>query len=372
MAEEKDAERYMRRALELAARARGRTSPNPMVGAVLVSEGTVVGEGFHRRAGAPHAEVEAIAAAGAEASGADLYVNLEPCAHHGRTPPCAEAVARAGIRRVYASLRDPNPRVAGRGADMLRSSGIDVFFGLLEGEAARLNEIYLKHIRTKRPFVILKSAMTLDGKIATRTGDSRWVSGEESRLQVHRMRDYVDAVMVGIGTVLADDPRLTVRIPGGGQGGPLRVVVDPELRTPPEAAMLSRAGGGAVLLAAAEGASPVRAEELMRQGAEIIYLESREGRIDLASLMQRLEARGVTSVLLEGGSGIASSALEAGIVDKVVSFIAPKIVGGREAPTPVGGSGRELMAEALELHGVTYTPCGRDVMVEGYLSGGTA
>lgn len=361
---------YMARAIELAAQGLGRTSPNPMVGAVVVRGGRIIGEGYHRRAGESHAEVAAIAAAGAGARGADLYVNLEPCSHQGRTPPCTDAVLEAGISRVFASMEDPNPLVSGRGGSLLREKGVVVAFGLLSTEASRLNECYIKYISRGLPFVILKSAMSLDGKTATMTGDSRWVSGPESRREVHRIRDAVDGVLVGIGTVLADDPMLTTRLPRGTGMHAARIVVDPFLKMPAAARMLEDKEGGPVFVAALEKAPVDRAAALRRRGAGILFCQEKEGRLDMVSLMKSLAGREMTSLLIEGGSAVAASALESGIVDKIVCFIAPKIVGGRDAPTPVGGKGVDLMRDALELRDVTYDRCGEDLMAQGYLSPG--
>jgi diaminohydroxyphosphoribosylaminopyrimidine deaminase/5-amino-6-(5-phosphoribosylamino)uracil reductase len=359
--------RYMLRTLELAVEARGRTSPNPMVGAVVVRGDRVVGEGYHRMAGGLHAEAQALGEAGGEARGADLYVNLEPCSHFGRTPPCTESIIEAGVARVFAAIEDPNPLVAGKGAKRLRRAGISVRFGLAVDEATRLNEAFLKFIRTGLPFVFIKSAMTLDGKTATRTGDSRWVSGEESRALVHGMRDGVDAVMVGIGTVIADDPRLTTRLPRGEGRNPHRIVIDPLLRIPLEARVLSPAGESRTIVVTTGRAPKDRIGKLESLGAEVMVMEG-EGRIiDLSRLMRKIGERKVTSVMIEGGAEVTASALSSGIVDKVVCFIAPKIVGGREAPTTVGGKGAGLMSDALELREVRYRPVGEDIMAEGYL-----
>jgi len=363
-------EDFMRRALELAARARGRTSPNPMVGAVIVRDDRIIAEGHHRRAGEDHAEVDAIRAAGEAARGSDLYVNLEPCSHHGRTPPCTEAVGNAGIARVFAAIEDPNPLVDGRGGERLKRSGVDVSFGLLAAEARKLNEVYLKYIQTGRPFVILKSAVSLDGKIATRTGDSRWVSGAESRARVHEMRDAVDAVLVGIGTVLADDPMLTTRLPGRVGKNPARVIVDPFLKMPRASRMLREKKGGRILVAASLGAPQGRITGLQELGVEVLLYGGDDSRIDMRELMKTLGDTGVTSVLIEGGGEVAAASLAAGIVDKVVYFVAPKIVGGREAPSAVGGQGAGLMKDAYCLNDVSYTSSGADMMVEGYLAGG--
>jgi diaminohydroxyphosphoribosylaminopyrimidine deaminase/5-amino-6-(5-phosphoribosylamino)uracil reductase len=363
-------EKYMLRALELAARARGLTSPNPMVGCVIVRGGTVAGEGFHQRAGAPHAEVMAIRDAGEETVGADLYVNLEPCSHRGRTPPCTEAIIRAGIARVYAAMEDPNPRVAGRGGEILSRAGVAVTFGLFAEAAGKLNEAYLKHVQTGLPFVFIKSAVSLDGKTATRTGESRWITGEEERAVVHEMRNGADAILVGIGTVLADDPRLTTRIPGGGGKDPNRVVMDPLLRIPHRAKVLTQGGEGKTIIVTTGQASGERADRLRKLGAEVMVMKKQGQFIDMKELMAILGKRGVASVMIEGGSEVAASALSAGVVDKVVYFIAPTIIGGKEAPGAVGGEGVSSLGDAISLRDLTYSPVGKSIMVEGYLRNG--
>lgn len=355
-----DEARFMRRALSLAARARGRTAPNPMVGAVIVSGGQIVGEGWHRRAGEPHAEVFALRDAGEAARGATLYVTLEPCCHHGRTPPCAEAVLQAGIRRVVAAMQDPFPRVDGGGFQVLRAAGVAVEAGLLEREARELNRAFIRAVETGLPWVTLKMAMTLDGKIATRTGDSRWVTGEAARRHVHRLRDACDAVMVGIGTAKADDPQLTTRLRGGRT--PLRVVVDPRAELPPEGYLARTAAELPVLMAVGEDADTGRLERL---GVQVERVPAREGRLDLDAFLRRLVGRGVHSVLCEGGAGLAGSLLERGLVDEVAWFIAPKLVGGAAAPGPIAGAGVERMAAAVPLEDVRTRRFGDDVAVFG-------
>jgi diaminohydroxyphosphoribosylaminopyrimidine deaminase/5-amino-6-(5-phosphoribosylamino)uracil reductase len=357
----------MARALELAARARGRTSPNPMVGAVLVSKEAVVGEGFHPRAGEPHAETIALEQAGDAARGSDLYVNLEPCSHHGRTPPCAEAIIQAGVARVFAAVRDPNPKVDGRGIARLREAGVKVQVGLLAAEAVRLNEVYCKNMTTGLPQVTLKIGMSLDGKTATRTGDARWITGEDSRRRVHEMRNAVDAVLVGIGTILADDPDLTTRLPGTDCRHPDRVVIDSQLRIPTRSRVLAHRNRGRTIIIAGPHAPEARVREVRALGAEVVIIEGGDRRVDLRAVVERLYALGITSVLIEGGSEIAASSLEAGIVDKLVFFIAPLLIGGREAPPVLGGRGVGPLAEAARLRDVRWSTVGADIMVEGYV-----
>lgn len=348
----------MRQALKLAARGRGRTAPNPMVGAVVVREGRVVGLGFHPRAGEPHAEVFALRQAGEAARGASLYVTLEPCCHHGRTPPCTEAVLASGVRRVVAAMPDPFPKVAGGGLRLLREAGLQVESGLLQPQAEELNRAYLKAVRTGLPWLTLKLAMTLDGKIATRTGDSRWVTGEAARRYVHRLRDWTDAVLVGSGTALADDPELTARLPGA--RNPLRVVVDSRARLPRTSKLARTARETPTLLLTGEESST---RDLEAAGVQIERIPARADRLDLEAALRRLVERGVHSVLCEGGGELAAALLERGLVDEVVWFIAPRLVGGRDAPGPLGGKGVERMADALELQNVRVRRLGQDLML---------
>jgi diaminohydroxyphosphoribosylaminopyrimidine deaminase/5-amino-6-(5-phosphoribosylamino)uracil reductase len=350
---------FMKRALALAAR--GRTSPNPMVGAVVVRGGKIVGEGYHPKAGESHAEVFALDQAGRLAKGADLYVTLEPCCHFGRTAPCTDAVIRSGVRRVFAAMQDPNPLVQGRGIEALRNAGIEAQVGLLESEARNLNRPYIKRITTGRPFVLWKAAMTLDGKIATRTGDSRWITGERARREVHRLRSRFDAILVGIGTVLADDPELTVR---GIRGAacPLRVVVDGNARIPLGAKVLS--SDAPTILVTKRDAPEDRLDALWSSGVRVLGVRDVEDRVDLRYLMTELANMGVNSVLLEGGGELAASMIEAGLVDEGLIFIAPKIIGGREAKSPVEGQGIELMSRALSVSKPRVRRFGDDIALE--------
>jgi diaminohydroxyphosphoribosylaminopyrimidine deaminase/5-amino-6-(5-phosphoribosylamino)uracil reductase len=355
--------RFMRRALRLAARARGRTAPNPMVGAVLVLDGEVVGEGWHHRAGEPHAEVMALRAAGSRAKGATLYVTLEPCCHFGRTPPCTEAVLAADIARVVAAMEDPFPRVAGGGIGRLREAGVPVETGMGEAQARELNRAYLKAVRTGLPWLTLKMAVSLDGKIATRTGDSRWVTGEAARRCVHRLRDWNDAVLVGGGTARADDPELTARLPRA--RNPLRVVLDTRAELSLDSRLIQTARDVPTVAAVAEG---VPVERLEAAGLLVERLPAVEGRLDLDALLRRLVARGVQSVLCEGGARLAGSLLDGGLVDEVAWFIAPKLVGGDAARGAVAGKGPERMADARPLRAVRVQRFGEDLGVFGYLS----
>lgn len=361
---------YMQMALELAARARGRTSPNPMVGAVVVKDGQVIGQGYHAWAGEPHAEVLALRAAGEAARGATLYVNLEPCCHYGRTGPCTDLVISAGIKRAVVAMEDPNPVVAGRGIKCLRSAGLTVTVGVLAAEAARLNEVFIKYITTKMPFVVAKVAMSLDGKIATRSGKSRWITGPAARFYGHQLRDWYDAVMVGVGTVLADDPSLTTRLPGTSGRDPVRIVLDSAARTPPGARVLARHPAARTVIATTTGASSERLAALQQAGAHVLVAGDGP-RVDLVELMKELGRQEITSVLIEGGAEVHGSALAAGIVDKVAWFIAPCIIGGRAAPGPVGGAGVEEPDQAVLLEQVAVNRFGSDICIEGYIASST-
>ncbi len=350
----------MRRALRLARKGVGKTAPNPAVGAVIARDGIVVGEGWHRRAGTPHAEIHALAMAGDAARGGDLYVTLEPCSHFGKTPPCADALIAAGVARVFIGMIDPNPMVSGRGGDRLRRAGIEVESGLLEDDCRRLNEPFIKHVTAGTPFVVLKSAMTLDGKTATPSGDSLWVSGEQSRRMVHSLRAAMDSVMVGVGTLLADDPELTVRMVRG--RNPLRIVVDSELRTEPTARLFSQGGG---VIIATSSSDTARMAALTSAGAEVIVCRSSGGRVDLRDMLQHLGSRGVQSVLLEGGETLAGEMLRQGLIDKFLFFIAPKLVGG-DGKGIFAGAGAPLMADALPMRIARTSRVGDDILLEAY------
>jgi diaminohydroxyphosphoribosylaminopyrimidine deaminase/5-amino-6-(5-phosphoribosylamino)uracil reductase len=354
---------WMDRALRLAARGIGLTSPNPMVGAVLVRDGRVVGEGAHLRAGGPHAEAVALAAAGPAARGATCYVTLEPCSHFGRTPPCADALVRDGVARVVTAMRDPSPEVDGRGLARLRAAGVPVSVGVREAQARGLNRAFVCAVTQGRPHVTLKAAMTLDGKIAAADGASRWITGDLARLEAHRLRFAADAVLVGVGTVLADDPQLTVRHAGLPPKEPLRVVVDSRLRTPAAARVLRSGDPRRAVVACVAPAPAGPAAVLRAQGNRVIELPSDGGRVDLRLLLGALRALDVIAVLAEGGAEIGGALAEAGLVDRVAFFVAPRLLGGREAPGPLGGRGRPLK-EALSLTDVVTRRLGEDLLVE--------
>jgi len=361
-------EHYMQMALELAARGRGFTSPNPLVGAVVVNNGVVVGQGFHQFAGGPHAEVRAIDAAGGTARGATLYVNLEPCNHTGRTPPCTLKILEADLKRVVIGMRDPNPRVMGSGGEFLKAKGVEITFGVCEEAAQELNEVFVKYIRTGRPFVTAKSAATLDGRIATRSGDSKWVTGEASRAFGHELRHAADAVMVGAGTIAADDPLLTARLKDRPPKDPIRIVLDPQLRTAPTARVLNPASHAETILVAGRGAPAHVRARMNLKGVRVIDAETRDGRIELDGLMDQLGKMGVTSILIEGGSRVLGSAFRAGIVDKVCFFYAPLISAGDDGLPICSGPGPEKMQDCLRLERIRTRCFGDDVLIEGYVT----
>lgn len=359
---------YMQQALALAREGVGWVSPNPLVGCVIVRQGEVVGRGYHQRYGGPHAEVFALQEAGPQAHGAVLYVNLEPCSHTGKTPPCADAVIQAGPRRVVIAGRDPNPLVAGRGIARLEAAGIAVTTGVCEADAKKLNEAFLKYITTRRPFVTLKSAITLDGKIATRTGASRWITGEEARQHGHLLRHAADAMLVGVGTVLQDDPQLTTRLLDRQGVNPLRVIVDSTLRIPPTAHILDVAAERRTLVATTARASETLCDRLRRRGVEVVCLPAADdGRVHLAALLSYLGEHGMASVLVEGGATLSAALLRQRLVDKVVFFIAPKIMGG-DGLSAIGTCGVESMEQVIHLQDVTGQRVGNDFLLEAYLT----
>jgi diaminohydroxyphosphoribosylaminopyrimidine deaminase/5-amino-6-(5-phosphoribosylamino)uracil reductase len=356
---------FMRRALELAERGRGCVEPNPMVGAVVVRGGRIVGEGLHARFGGPHAEPVAVAAAGEACRGATLYVTLEPCTHYGKTPPCVPAVLAAGFTRVVAAMIDPDPHNQGRGIEQLRAAGVEVETGLLEGEARRLNAPFVKLATRGLPFVTAKWAMSLDGKTATRTGDSRWVSSAPSRELVHTLRGQMDALLVGIGTVLADDPLLTARPPGPRTA--VRIVADSQARLPLDSQLARTVKQAPVLAATTEAAPAERRGALQAAGVEVLLLPAEAGRVSLRALLAELGRRRMSNVLLEGGGELAAAALAGGLVDKLLVFVAPKVLGGRDAPTPAGGEGVATVAQAIRAREWASRRVGDDILIEAWL-----
>ena len=352
---------FMARALELAAKGEGAVNPNPLVGAVVVAESMIVGEGWHRQFGGPHAEVHALDEAGDAANGATLYVTLEPCCHHGKTPPCTDRIIVAGIRKVVVATRDPNPAVDGKGLAILKAAGIDVVESVMESEALQQNEVFFTFMTQHRPFVHLKLAMSLDGRIATKTGDAKWISGEESRVRAHKMRCKYAAILVGVGTVTADDPMLDVRHVEG--PNPRPIVLDPTGRIPLSAQLLSNDHAPIIATHSMSEESEI---SLRKKGAEVWRLPLIDGSLDLAQLLKQVAEEGLDSILIEGGGETAASFLNAGLVDKVSLFMAPLFIGGRQAIPSIGGEGIEFMAEAIHLHRVTTEWCGADLLYEGY------
>jgi len=354
----------MQRALELAARGTGQASPGPLVGTVIVdSSQQIAGEGFYLFDKVKHAETLALEQAGDNARGGTAYVSLEPHAHQGRTSPCTDALIKAGIRRVVAPIEDPNPKVSGRGFAHLRQAGVEVSTGVRSNEATRLNEAYIHFMRTGRPFVHLKMAVSLDGKVATGSGDSRWITGEQARARVHDLRHKSDAIMIGGRTARADDPLLTDRS-GKNRRRPLvRVVIEQYLRLSPESQLAQTTDAGPVLIFACSGADPDELAALQSRGLEVVAQESV---LDLKSILEELGRRSLQSVLVEGGPSLAALMLEAGLVDKATFFVAPIIVGGQEAPSAIGGAGAEKIADALQLEDVEVAQYGRDVEITGY------
>lgn len=360
-------EKYMKLAIAQAKKAVGRVSPNPMVGAVIVKRGKIVGLEYHHQAGGPHAEINALKKAGEKARNADLYVNLEPCCHYGITPPCVGAIIESGIKRVVIGMKDPNPLVSGKGITPLKAAGITTQVGVLEEECKRLNEVYTKYITKKIPFVILKVASSLDGKIATKSGDSRGITAQESLHFVHRLRDQCDAIMVGIGTVQADDPLLTTRLKGKAGKDPIRVIVDSSLKISTQARVFNPRSKAGVIIATTRRAAKGKKEKLEELGARVITLDSTDGKVDLKKLTVALGKLEITSLLIEGGTKIITSALKDGIVDKIFFFYAPKILGGRAAHGITAGEGVEYINQARNVQDLKVKRQGEDVLVEGYI-----
>ena len=360
----------MEQALSLARLASGQVSPNPAVGALIVKGDVVVGQGYTQPPGSHHAEIVALNQAGEQAQGSRMYVTLEPCCHYGRTPPCTQAIIAAGVAEVHLAALDANPLVCGLGKDALEREGIKVYLGEQEEAAKEINEAYTKFVTEGIPFVTAKYAMSLDGKIATRSGDSKWISGEEARKYVHNLRSTVDAIMAGVNTVVADDPHLTIRF-GGGKGGtarrqPLRVIVDGKGRTPLTANVFSEPGK--TLLVLDKMVAPEEKTAFAQVGAELLELPATEGLVELEELLKALGEREVTSVLVEGGERLFGSLFDCSRVDKVITFIAPIIIGGKEAKTAVGGQGVDMVADSLKLERVRVERFGEDVMVSGYVA----
>ena len=355
---------YMRRAMELAERGVGFTNPNPMVGAVIVKGGKVIGEGWHERCGEWHAERNAFRNCTVPAEGATMYVTLEPCCHYGKTPPCTEAIIEHGIARVVVGMEDPNPLVAGKGIALLREAGIEVVCGVEEEALREQNRVFLKYISTKLPWVAMKTAMTLDGKIATRTGDSKWITGAEARAYVHELRHRFMAIVVGIGTAVADDPLLNCRIEGRGVRQPIRVVVDSNARLSLDSQLVKTAGEYRTIVAHTCFAPEERVKALREIGVEMLLCKEKEGLVDVRNLLELLGQSGIDSILLEGGGSLNYTFLSEGLADELYAFIAPKIVGGMNAKTPVEGAGMEKMADAINLELENVLNIGHDVLLK--------
>ncbi len=356
-------EKYMRFAMQLAGNAIGRTSPNPLVGAVIVKDNRVVGCGWHRKAGTPHAEVHALNQAGELAQGADVYVTLEPCAHYGKTPPCAKALVEAKVKNVYGGLLDVNPKVAGKGFKILEDAGIHVEYGFLQDELRKQNEVFFKWIEHKKPFVVLKAAMTLDGKIATATGQSKWITNETSRAYGYKLRDIYDGIMVGINTVIEDNPMLTARVDGG--KNPIRIVVDSSLKIDINANVVQDKSAKTII-ATTDKADKDKILKLQAQDVDVIVVDKDENdKVDIEKLLDILGQQNICSILVEGGATLSGSFVAKKLVDKVYFFIAPKIIGGKEAKTPVAGTGILNLQEALTLKDIQIEKLEEDILIIG-------
>ncbi len=361
-------ENFMKRALKLAEKGWGKTNPNPLVGAVIVKNNEIIAEGFHEALGCAHAEAAALKNACTDVQGSTLYVNLEPCSHYGRTPPCAKAIIDLGIKNVVVGMVDPNPKVSGRGIKMLKDADINVTVGVLQNEAEKLNEIFINYITRHKPFVIMKAAMTLDGKIASVTGESKWVSNEFSRNYVHLVRDRVSSIMVGINTVIKDNPSLTARLESRECTDPVRIIVDSKGRIPLDSNVIHTNSKARTIIATTDSIDKAKERQLEDNNVRIIKTPCFKGNADLQVLIDELYKLEIDSVLLEGGGTLNYSALEAGIVDKVMFFISPKIIGGENAVSPVEGAGIHLMKNAFKIRDINLTRFDDDILIEGYIS----
>lgn len=358
-------DQYMKQAMELGEKARGRTSPNPLVGAVIVKNGKIIATGYHKKHGDHHAEVNAFNAQAESSKGATLYVTLEPCFHYGNTPPCVDRVIKEGISRVVIGLKDPNPLVAGKSIEKLQNHGIEVRVGILEEELQEQNRIFLKYIQTKRPYTVIKTAMSLDGKIATASGESRWITGEEARGQVHSLRDQMSGIMVGVGTVIEDDPSLNTRLTGKEGQDPDRIIVDTRGRIPLTSKVLHLDSKAKTIIASTELMDKDKKKALEDLGATVIINPLKNERVDLGHLFQKLGEEKIDSLLVEGGSTLNFSLIEENLVDRIISFIAPKIIGGESAKTPIGGRGILRMEDVISLKNIEYKQFGKDFMIQG-------
>ncbi|WP_353893841.1 bifunctional diaminohydroxyphosphoribosylaminopyrimidine deaminase/5-amino-6-(5-phosphoribosylamino)uracil reductase RibD [Proteinivorax hydrogeniformans] len=362
--------KFMKRALDIAKKGRGQVSPNPLVGAVIVKNNSIIAEGYHEYYGGRHAELNALKNCNENLEDAVMYVTLEPCSHYGKTPPCAEAIVKSGIKQVVVAMKDPNPLVSGKGISILEENGIEVVSGVLEAEAKKLNEFFIKYISENRPFVIIKTAMTLDGKIATVSGDSKWITNKLSRAYVHNLRNQVSAILVGIGTVLNDDPFLTTRLPDGSGTDPHRIIVDSTAQIPLSANVLNIDSKAKTIIATTERADSSKLSSLEAKGAEIIITPNKTGKVDLTYLLDKLGEMKIDSLLIEGGGQLNFSAFSTNNVDKVLNFIAPKIIGGKNAITPVTGQGIEYINDAISLTEIDVRRFDDDILISGYVKKG--
>ncbi|MFQ7000873.1 MAG: bifunctional diaminohydroxyphosphoribosylaminopyrimidine deaminase/5-amino-6-(5-phosphoribosylamino)uracil reductase RibD [Clostridium sp.] len=364
-------EGYMKLALELAKKGIGRVHPNPMVGAVIVKDGKILGQGYHKKCGEGHAEVNAFKDAeekNENVEGAEMYVTLEPCSHFGKTPPCADKIIEKKISKVFIGTLDPNPLVAGRGVKKLKDAGIYVEYGILESECYKLNEVFMKYIVKKEPFVVMKTGMSLDGKIATYSGESKWITEERSREDVHNLRNELTGIMVGINTVLKDNPQLTCRVNGG--RNPIRIIVDSNLKIPMDCKIVNTAKEVETIIATTDKANLDKINSLEDKEVKIIVVPSKNGKVNLKELMTILGKLKIDSILLEGGGTLNFSALEEGIVDKVKIYIAPKIIGGKDSKTPIEGKGIDNLKDAFKITNLSVSTIGEDILVEGYVEKG--
>jgi diaminohydroxyphosphoribosylaminopyrimidine deaminase / 5-amino-6-(5-phosphoribosylamino)uracil reductase len=355
----------MQMALSQASKGLGKVNPNPLVGAVIVRGNNIIGSGYHEQFGGAHAEINAIKNASESVEGATMYVTLEPCSHYGKTPPCSDALIKAGIAKVVIAMADPNPLVSGKGIERMKANGIEVEVGLLEKEARELNRIFLKYIQTRLPYVVLKTAMSLDGKIATATGHSQWISSPESRQYVHGLRNELKGILVGVNTVITDDPELTTRLNGESGRNPIRVVVDSKGRIPLSAKMLNDGARNPVIIATTLAFPEEKLQRLEESGHKVLILAEHDGRVDLNQLMIELGKLGIDGILLEGGGTLNESALKSGIVDEIQFILAPLLLGGRDAITPIEGAGFNTIDEGIRLHHITTSRIGDDILVTG-------
>lgn len=357
---------YMRRALELAEKGIGKVNPNPLVGAVIVKHNKIIGEGYHERYGEAHAERNAVKNATEDVAGSTIYVTLEPCAHYGKTPPCVDLIIEKKFKKVVIGMTDPNPLVAGKSIDKLRRNCIEVVTGVLEDECRKMNEVFVKYITSKIPFVILKAGISLDGKIATCTGQSKWITSSEARMHAHSLRNKMKGIMVGANTVISDNPELTYRGSGDGRN-PVRIVVDSNLRVPMDSEIIKNNNGNTIA-ACVKGADESKKQLLLQAGVRIIETDSKNGRVDLSQLMTKLGQENIDSILIEGGGTLNFAALNEGIVDKVRFYIAPKIIGGQKSRNSIGGDGFQTLDDCVNLENMSYEKLGDELIVEGYIS----